>query len=901
MYSYLYTHILGIFFMADNISMEQLRQFFVDIFASNRTNSDPKATMSDIGKAGDIAKEAEKVLGPFAKGAGDFLTLMKENLPQVATGFTGVIKASDAFKTSLTTLAGFVPGFGTALGKAIDTLDKFRTTGNEANKIGVGQLDIARLQLESQKAGFDDAQEYIQFLSKTAGNSLKNIAGSNELSSQKFLKFAEKVQDQQVIKDLKANTGMSPQEIARIAAVAAGGKTTQLNTDKGREELAARTANLANQIDRLSQTSGKYREDIIAEMEAKNKSARGQMELGALRNDAERDQYQKTQISINGMGKSMQDITGTIMAGGYLDEKARTTLQVATGGRSGQYMQAVRDQRRTANLSDDDPAKRAAQKRLDDEIAKANAYQTSKQFYQRALTTQDRGQRDAAEQLQADNAEKAGQAAEQRASGLGPEAARRKQQAQYGDAAKFGVLQEMSGLPAGAPGSANEGARTTQLLNEAYEAARVNAIGATNEIKKWNDELGRSPEKLKPIRDFFEFMFGPLSETTDEAIKRQADSIKKLKDSVVPAADPNAKPKAETDKKLKPLREAEGKRAHGTLGEIGQVTEPKDIIAKLHKGETVVTPEQLKNLLSGSASNAISEVMKSATTNMPKEGGIDVGKITSGLKEITTTISSVSGGGSTTRSTVENDDAKAAKKELEAVKAQFQTEKNDIRAQVKGNLGPDAKHIDIMRAMRDNPEAKALEARMQEATAKLSERVSAGTTTKTVTEPGAKSVSITDIQKNIAQGMSQTDAQKKAELGINKEKINSPLTMFESMFDKLFSNKNKGDDGTKINNATESSIDKIKINDATTPTIDSVSNKLSDSKTELESNLDTEPEIIELDSNQQSNPVGLNDLNEQLIQLNTSIRQLIQHSAESVETAAKQVKATKSLSGNRFA
>ena len=912
MYSYLYTHILGIFFMADNISMDQLRQFFVDIFASSRDNSGPKADMKDMGKIADVAKEAEKVLGPFAQGAGNFLTLMKENLPQLATGFLGVVKASEAFTTSLTTLAGYVPGFGTALGKAIGVLDQFRTVGNEANKIGVGQLDTARLQLEAQKAGFNNAQEYIQFLSKTAGNSLKNLAGSNELSSQKFLKFAEKVQDQKLVKDLKGQVGMGPEEIARIAAVAAGGKTTQLDTAKGQEELAAKTATLANQINRLSQTSGKYREDIIAEMELRNKSARGQMELGALRNDAERDQYQKTQISINGMGKSMQDITGTIMAGGYLDPKAQTTLQVATGGRSGQYMRAVRDQRRTANLSDDDPAKRAAQKRLDDEIAKANAYQTSKQFYQRALTTQDPDQKAAAEQLQADNVEKAGQAAERRATGLSPEETRRKQQAQYGDALKDGKLQEMSGLPAGAPGADNFAARPAQVLNQAYEAARVNAIGATNEIKKWNDELGKSPEKLKPIIAFFELMFGPMSQTASEAIKRQEDNVKKVKNAVLPEQE-----SAETKQKLEDEIKKHGlptknTRAHGTLGETGQVTEPKDIISKLHKGETVVTPEQLKNLLSGSASNAISEVMKSAT-NMPKEGGIDVGKITSGLKEITTTISSVTGGGSTTRSTVENDDAKAAKKELEAVKAQFQTEKNDIRAQVKSNLGPDAKHTDIMRAMRDNPQAKALEARMQEATAKLSERVNAGTTSKTVTEPGAKSVSITDIQKNMAQGMSQPEAQKKAELkadlrtsapkelGINKEKISSPLTVFESMFDKLFSNKSKVDDTTKINNAAESSIDKIKINDATTPTIDSVSNKLADNKKELTADLDIEPEINQLDSNQRSTPVGLNDLNEQLIQLNTSIRQLIQHSAESVETAVKQVKATQGLSGNRFA
>ena len=898
--------------MAD-ITIDSLRQMFVDMFASSRDNSGPKADMKDMGKIADVAKEAEKVLGPFAQGAGNFLTLMKENLPQLATGFLGVVKASEAFTTSLTTLAGYVPGFGTALGKAIGVLDQFRTVGNDANKIGVGQLDTARLQLEAQKAGFNNAQEYIQFLSKTAGNSLKNLAGSNELSSQKFLKFAEKVQDQKLVKDLKGQVGMGPEEIARIAAVAAGGKTTQLDTAKGQEELAAKTATLANQINRLSQTSGKYREDIIAEMELRNKSARGQMELGALRNDAERDQYQKTQISINGMGKSMQDITGTIMAGGYLDPKAQTTLQVATGGRSGQYMRAVRDQRRTANLSDDDPAKRAAQKRLDDEIAKANAYQTSKQFYQRALTTQDPDQKAAAEQLQADNVEKAGQAAERRATGLSPEETRRKQQAQYGDALKDGKLQEMSGLPAGAPGADNFAARPAQVLNQAYEAARVNAIGATNEIKKWNDELGKSPEKLKPIIAFFELMFGPMSQTASEAIKRQEDNVKKVKNAVLPEQE-----SAETKQKLEDEIKKHGlptknTRAHGTLGETGQVTEPKDIISKLHKGETVVTPEQLKNLLSGSASNAISEVMKSATTNMPKEGGIDVGKITSGLKEITTTISSVTGGGSTTRSTVENDDAKAAKKELEAVKAQFQTEKNDIRAQVKSNLGPDAKHTDIMRAMRDNPQAKALEARMQEATAKLSERVNAGTTSKTVTEPGAKSVSITDIQKNMAQGMSQPEAQKKAELkadlrtsapkelGINKEKISSPLTVFESMFDKLFSNKSKVDDTTKINNAAESSIDKIKINDATTPTIDSVSNKLADNKKELTADLDIEPEINQLDSNQQSTPVGLNDLNEQLIQLNTSIRQLIQHSAESVETAVKQVKATQGLSGNRFA
>jgi 5,10-methylene-tetrahydrofolate dehydrogenase/methenyl tetrahydrofolate cyclohydrolase len=85
-----------------------------------------------------------------------------------------------------------------------------------------------------------------------------------------------------------------------------------------------------------------------------------------------------------------------------------------------------------------------------------------------------------------------------------------------------------------------------------------------------------------------------------------------------------------------------------------------------------------------------------------------------------------------------------------------------------------------------------------------------------------------------------------------------------------------------INKPTESRINRTKKNDV-----------------EVESE-EIESAIEQPNFEEQSSKVGLNDLNEQLIQLNTSIRQLIEHSAETVETASKQVKATKRLSGNRF-
>jgi hypothetical protein len=827
MYSYLYTHISGNFFMAEL----DYRQFAVNLLEALKEtagggNSGAKQS------ATPAAAPSGDPLAIFSKGTSDFIGMLTKELPQLASGFLNVRDASDAAKTSLNAVAaGAEKAFG-VLGKvaaeSFKFIDEYRELGNQANKIGIGQLDYAQLTAEAQKAGYRNGKDYIEQLAKTSGNSLKTIDQSNELSSRKFLDFAKDVQGTPQAQKLKGLAGVSREEIAQIAAIAAGGKTTQLNSKEGREDLIAKTAEMSNNINRLSTVTGQDRGQIIASMQEYNKSARGQLELQAVGNDQTRDALQASRLATAGLGQTMQGITSTIIAGGALNKDQRTQLQVSTGGRAGQYMRAARDVRRTAGLAEDDPQKIAAEERMKSEVARANAYQNSKQFAQRALTTQDPNQKAAYERAQAENTQKFGQGATQRATGLSPEEAQRAQLVGLGDAAISGRTQEGRDRPYGAPGTQNEGARAAQALNSVYESAAMNAASASGELSRLNKELGQSPEKINAVRETLERVFGKNT-NQDESDKRLKDAGNKIVETVAPGQS------KESAARMKAAGEGptRDKREHGTLGEIGQVSEPKDVVAKLHKGETVVTPDQLKNLLSGSASNAISDVMKSATNKQPASGGLDVSKITGGLKEITTTISSVTGGGSTTRSTVENDDAKAAKKELEAVKAQFQNEKNEIRAQVKGNLGADAKPMDVVRAMRDNPQAKALEARMQEVTSNLSARVSAG---------------------------------------------------------------------TKINTATEPGINRTTINDSSTESVESISSKLSavkNNKLAAESE-ETEYATEEPNFEEQSSKVGLNDLNEQLIQLNTSIRQLIEHSAETVETASKQVKATKRLSGNRF-
>lgn len=797
MYSYLYTHIFGNFFMADLDYNMLANRLLEAIKTALGNNSEAKQTTSAAAPSGNP-------LEIFNKGTSDFLNLMTRELPQLASGFMNVKNASDAAKNSLEAVASMG---GKVAQESYRLIEEYRDLANQANKIGIGQLDYTQLTTEAQKAGYKNGKDYIDQLTKTAGNSLKTIDQSNELSSRKFLEFAKDVQGTPQAQKLKGLAGVSREEIAQIAAIAAGGKTTQLDSKEGREDLIAKTAEMSNNIERLKNVTGLERGQIIASMQEYNKSARGQLELQAVGNDQTRDALQASRLATAGLGQSMQNITSTIIAGGALNKEQRTQLQVSTGGRAGQYMRAARDVRRTAGLAEDDPQKIAAEERMRSEVARANAYQNSKQFAQRALTTQDTNQKAAYERAQAENTQKFGQGAAQR-TGLTAEEAQRAQLVGLGDAAISGRTQEGRDRPYGAKGTQNEGARATQALNSVYESAAMNAASASGELSRLNKELGQSPEKINAVREALERGFGKNT-NQDESDKRFKEAGNKIVETVAPGQS------SESAARLKaagPGPKREDKREHGTLGEIGQVSEPKDVVAKLHKGETVVTPEQLKNLLSGSASNAISDVMKSATTKQPASGGLDVSKITGGLKEITTTISSVTGGGSTTRSMVENDDAKAAKKELEAVKAQFQNEKNDIR---------------------DNPQAKALEARMQEVTANLSARVSAG---------------------------------------------------------------------TKINTATEPGINRTTINDSSTESVESISSKLSAVKNnKLETGLEeAEYATDESKFEEQSNKVGLNDLNEQLIQLNTSIRQLIEHSAETVETASKQVKATKRLSGNRF-
>ena len=56
----------------------------------------------------------------------------------------------------------------------------------------------------------------------------------------------------------------------------------------------------------------------------------------------------------------------------------------------------------------------------------------------------------------------------------------------------------------------------------------------------------------------------------------------------------------------------------GTLGKTGQPFEPNDILAKIHKGEMVLTPEQARNLVSGAKTEGLTTAVNDIAKVMPK-------------------------------------------------------------------------------------------------------------------------------------------------------------------------------------------------------------------------------------------------------------------------------------------
>jgi hypothetical protein len=148
-------------------------------------------------------------------------------------------------------------------------------------------------------------------------------------------------------------------------------------------------------------------------------------------------------------------------------------------------------------------------------------------------------------------------------------------------------------------------------------------------------------------------------------------------------------------------------------------------------------------------------------------GGMDGFDLSSISKEISTTISSVSGGDSSTTKRVQSDDSKAAEADLKSVKNQYAEDRTALAAKFK-EMMPDATFGERRRAMNASDEGKALD-----------EKYSA------LMKP---------LEKTIEEGIKWETDSKKAAIKETQESINTELSMVTSNIQDSFKDLSISDD-----------------------------------------------------------------------------------------------------------
>lgn len=804
-----------------------------------------------------------------------------------------------AFEQALTKIADKLPDSLQALSKAVGGLAGFvgdlRAEGAKLSNAGIGQGNFPQAQYDAQRAGFNNIADAIALATGRRNSTMQGVGQTSDESSKNYFLYSkELLENNAQIKNM-LNTGqIRPEEVAEYAKVMTMNRQGGLDTAEQRREISRNMGILAGITEQQVKTSGLSRAELLQQLINQQETTKQQQIMGSLRNESERDALRVINARTATMGAATSEVISKLYAGARLNQQDIDILTVGSGGRAGQIQAAVRQVKRTSGLSADDPARIAANKRLQREIDYANAYQGSRRFNQQALSNADPGLGQAYDTITRENVARRNLRQTMNVTGLNPYQAGTRQR----DAANQNLLgrTEQSVLNPDAGPQANVGAAAYRLVAESAENFRINALSAQLAVVKLNDALGRTTPLLDTLRKTLDGISGKTGETVEQRYENNFGwTEEKLREmltgrntatgsgvnpnrSVNPPviSSPNVgvaatgpvtinsggpvtinptSPSGVPGDRSGGVPDTRVRRA-GTLGETGSPLEAADGWLYAHKGESVLNPQQLTNLISGASLTAASESLnsvmakmggqKTPTTDNPGQAmlaklmgnikestnstpGIDIDKK---FSQITTQISSVTGGGSTTTRRTQTADSQTAEAQLEKIKAQFASERDAIRNNIKADLGPDAKFADINRAMRSNPEIKALEESLRATTADLSRRI---------------------------------------------------------------------DSGTGIEKTYESGIQRSQMT-ARAPSIPTVTDAFKDFKPQTGI-----PEIEEVAEDPAFEPiklgeeVTLKDVLESLNQLNSTMGQMVTHTESISDASTKQVRATESLSGNRFA
>lgn len=683
-------------------SIDKLNTTLDRLAGGNSIGAKPSATNLDfsqvVDKMGDVAKSAIPVVIGFQRLA------------------TGAEPAAIAI-ANLGKVAGAIglTGFGNAIDLVGKAILENKAQVDAATRAGFATNDVLKFTREAAGAGLT-----VEQFSKTLQNYGANIAGlsgSGARSAEQFSQLTTALRESKdsAIPSLLA-FGVTTQELNDYAALSLTNSRKLNMADEQSRRLAMTAAEeMALQLTQTALATGMNREALAQQTKAAQDSADTFLVLNTLEGK-QKDAYLETQIALKPLGPAADHLQVAFQTGKF-DDTARgmySALNAING--SADKLQSAQIRLQKAYESGDAAQIESAKQEQARAVALAQAAINSKQYAEVALTSNsnlakvsreivsDVAVQRSARQARA-NAEEAGGSYE-----AGADKARLEARATI-----LGKQVDANGRPIDAQGKVitdtkslqgaaeDPGQALSRGVNEFDNRIKTQASALATNFEDLNKEALKAPGAAKALTDSIASVAGPLTNTATKAAENQKameDVIKEIK-KILPTPGENKSSSTVPDYNPTAKQRVTKERTSGTLGETGSPIEPADAIVKIHKGETVLDPDAVKNIRKSLNFSEIS-------------------------KTIDTTISS-SGGGSTTTSRVQNEDSKKAEAELEKVRGQYESDRQKLLSQTKAQLGPDASFKDIIKAMTTGDSAKALEEKYKSLMDPLQKRMDDGT------------------------------------------------------------------------------------------------------------------------------------------------------------------------------
>jgi hypothetical protein len=569
--------------------------------------------------------------------------------------------------------------FSEIVGNNTQDLEKFTNIGSSFGN----SLNAMKIAAAESRVSLEDFYEILEKNNK----SFAGLGGTVAEGSKEFAKLSRSFYDSGFAENLK-QMGYTGKELNEVLALQVGiSKSNMETTEEGRTRSLKSAAELAYQMDEISKLTGKTRKEQMESMkeqqrDMKLEAALRQQTAGMSKEDA--DAYRKQVMAHieevkNTMGPAAANAAKEIATSGTLQTQA-SRQYVATHGEAAQSMIKSTQLIKERDFAEAERERRRAQ-------AEAIAIQDNKAYQDLiihntkvagvvgdSMTATQPLYDGVKNQLQGTGTQivnlgdKAGEVAG--ALGTMRESVKKEQEARdpltslmvrtadrLKDAEAALTRQVRSTMTDPNQGLGKEmmdasnrrsGGVAPKTTPEDIAAKRNEAIQAQKEGKDvvfgYRDAYERA---AKPIVDNF---VKPATELMGTGVKLAdkglsaagtfAENLGKEINAINEVLGRN-KAKAAESTNTGPDAQKE-KRDSGTLGLTGMMFEPKDIVTKVQKGESVMTETQMKSLMKGSQTQGMESLLREMVTGMKQTssgaGGVNLEKI---AKDIVTTTSKV--------------------------------------------------------------------------------------------------------------------------------------------------------------------------------------------------------------------------------------------------------------------